>query len=125
MHSNGAYHEELKIQDSIINWTLLAISQRHSHAVLKRPVESRLENVVYTRAQQWRSFALKLPHASTRDERRADSQAEYSVLRAQYDALPTDKRMLIKTEFAAQKAGNPAINWSRFLAVALPIVQAQ
>jgi hypothetical protein len=58
------------------------------------------------------------------ETRRATNRAEYAALRATYDNLPADKRDLVKAEFGLQRAGNPALSWARFLAVALPLLPA-
>ena len=57
-----------------------------------------------------------------RIQRRAERRAQYQALRDAYDALRADQRALVQDEFAIQRARNPAISWSRFLAVALPLL---
>lgn len=59
------------------------------------------------------------------EQRRAANRAEYAVLTEAYNALPANKRDLIKTEFAKQRITSPALSWARFLAVALPLLPAK
>jgi hypothetical protein len=58
------------------------------------------------------------------EQRRADNRATYAVLTETYQALPADKKALVKTEFAKQRAASPALSWVRFLSVALPMLPA-
>ncbi len=55
-------------------------------------------------------------------DRRAERRAQYQALRETYDALSSAQRGLVQDEFAHQRARNPTLSWSRFLAVALPLL---
>jgi hypothetical protein len=59
-----------------------------------------------------------------REQRRAANRAQFKALNDAYQALPIDRRDLMKAEFAKQRDVSPTLSWARFLEIALPLLPA-